>query len=198
MSRPLAGAGASGRTGPRSIVLIGPMGCGKTTVAGILGRLTGLPVIDTDEVVQRRTGRTIGDIFIDDGEPAFRAMEREAVAEALSGPAAVVALGGGAVLADATRTQLEQLRAGGGQVVFLDVDAKAASSRVGLGAGRPLLLGNPRATWLKLLEERRPLYERLAGVHQPTTDLTPDQVAERILHRGPSRLDPHRSGQEDS
>lgn len=160
-------------------VLIGPMGAGKSTVAAVLAARLGVEPADSDHLVERAAGKPVQQIFIDDGEPAFRALEREVVARLLGDASqAVVSLGGGAVLDPATQ---QDLRDCGAVVVFLDVPAAEASRRVGLGVGRPLLLGNPRATWIRLLEERRPTYEQVATVVVDTGGKSPEQVVEEIL-----------------
>lgn len=162
----------------RRIVLIGPPGAGKSTVGAILARRLDLPLVDTDALVEERTGRSIPDIFVDDGEAAFRALEREAVLDALREEGAVLSLGGGAVMQDAVA---EALRDEDLEVVFLDVTIADASSRVGFDASRPLLVVNPRASWTRLMNARRPTYESLAGLTVGTGGLTPEQVADAVL-----------------
>src|SRR5215470_7622752 len=122
---------AAGASGP-VCVLVGPPGAGKTTVGELVAAALGLTFRDTDADIVAAAGKPVSDIFVDDGEDAFRAMERAAVATALSTFDGVLALGGGAVLAPETR---ERLR-GGPPVVFLSVELSDAVSRVGLGAGR--------------------------------------------------------------
>lgn len=161
--------------GPR-VVLIGPMGAGKTTVAALLGEAWGVPVRDTDADVEAAEGRSVSDIFVDSGEAHFRALEAAAVAEALATCDGVLALGGGAVLDPATRAQLA-----GHPVVFLRVGLSDAVQRVGLGASRPLLLGNVRARVKALLDERTPVYESLATLVVDTDGRTPEDVAAEIL-----------------
>jgi shikimate kinase len=161
-------------TGPR-VVLVGPMGAGKTTVAGLLGEAWSLPVRDTDADIEAAQGRSISDIFVDDGEQAFRALEAAAVADAIAEHAGVLALGGGAVLDPATRDLLS-----GHPVVFLRVGLSDAVQRVGLGVGRPLLLGNVRARIKALLDERTPIYESVARLVVDTDDRTPQEVAAEI------------------
>lgn len=160
--------------GPR-VVLVGPMGAGKSTVAALLARAWGLPVRDTDTDIEQSSGRTIADIFVESGEEHFRALEATAVADALATHEGVLALGGGAVLDPATRSLLA-----GHRVVFLRVGLSEAVKRVGLGVGRPLLLGNVRSRIKTLLDERTPVYESVATVVVDTDDRTPDEVAAEI------------------
>ena len=149
---------------PPRVVLVGPMGAGKTTVAGLLGEAWDLPVRDTDADIESSTGREISDIFVESGEDHFRDLEAAAVAAALAEHDGVLALGGGAVLRPETRELLVGL-----PVVFLRVGLSDAVKRVGLGVGRPLLLGNVRSRIKALLDERTPVYESVA-VHSVDTD----------------------------
>lgn len=159
-----------------AVVLVGPPGAGKTTVGQLLAARWGVEFADTDDLVEARTGRVIADIFTSDGEDTFRALEREAVAEALESHAGVLALGGGAVLAEQTRAALA-----GHPVVLLSVGLAAGVRRTGLSTARPLLAGvNPRATFAALLAERLPVY-RAVAVHEIGTDQsTAEQVAEAV------------------
>jgi shikimate kinase len=156
---------------PRA-VLVGPPGAGKTTVGTLLASSLGVPFRDVDADIETTAGKPIPEIFIDDGEDHFRALERAAVADALSSFDGVLALGGGAILAEATRDLLT-----GHTVVYLSVELSDAVSRVGLGAGRPLLALNPRATLKYLLDQRRPLYEQVATVTIVTDGRTPEDIA---------------------
>jgi shikimate kinase len=165
--------------GPR-IVLVGPPGSGKTTVGAALADRWHLRLRDTDSDVEATAGKPISEIFVDDGEPAFRALERAAVAQAVAEHDGVLALGGGAVLDAGTQAVLARYAQGGGVVVFLDVTLAHAAPRVGLNQSRPLLLGNPRAQWLALMEARRPVYEAVASVRVLTDGLRPADVAEAI------------------
>lgn len=145
-------------------VLVGVMGAGKTTVGAAVAAELGVPFADTDSIIEERAGKPIPEIFVDDGEPAFRALERQVVAEALETYDGILALGGGAILDEGTRKLLA-----GHTVVFLSVGLTDAIKRVGLGAGRPLLAINPRATLKYLLDQRRPLYLEVAA-HTVATD----------------------------
>jgi shikimate kinase len=156
-------------------VLIGPPGAGKSTVGPLLAALLGSEFAETDAMVEAAAGKPVSDIFISDGEPAFRAMERDAVAWALEHHPGIVALGGGAVMDPQTRQRLARHR-----VVYLQTGFAAAVRRVGLDTPRPLLLGNPRGRMRELLGERFPVYEELARITVVTDDRDPQEIADEI------------------
>lgn len=156
-------------------VLIGPPGAGKSTIGRALADRLGVPFRDTDEDVEAAAGKPIGEIFIDDGEERFREFERAAVRAAVAEHAGVLALGGGAVLDPGTQRLLA-----GQTVVYLRVGLAAAVQRVGLAAARPLLVFNPRSQLRALMEERRPVYERLATVTADTDDRAPADIVDEI------------------
>ncbi|HWJ11561.1 MAG TPA: shikimate kinase [Nocardioides sp.] len=162
-------------TAPRA-VLIGTMGAGKSTVGRLVADQLGVDFADTDAVIEERAGKSVQEIFVDDGEPAFRALERTVVAEHLTGHDGVLSLGGGAVLDPATQALLAPHR-----VVFLRVGLAEAVKRVGLGVGRPLLLGNIRSRVKMLLDERTPVYEGLARIAVATDERTPEDVATEVV-----------------
>jgi shikimate kinase len=156
-------------------VLIGSMGAGKSSVGHALARKLGVAFRDTDEDIEARTGTTIADLFVSRGEPHFRALEVEAVRDALAEHAGVLALGGGAPMQPAIANLLA-----GHRVVFLDVGLAEAVRRVGLGTSRPLLLGNVRGQLRTRLEERRPVYEALALLTMRVDTATVDELATAI------------------
>jgi shikimate kinase len=157
-------------------VLVGAPGSGKTSTGQALAALLGVDFRDTDLDIEAAAGKLIPEIFVDEGEDHFRTLERDAVLAALGEFDGVLALGGGAILAESTRAALA-----GHTVVYLSVELTDAIRRVGLGAGRPLLAINPRATLKYLLDQRRPLYQEIAAHTVITDGRTPEQVAEEIL-----------------
>lgn len=156
-------------------VMVGPPGAGKSTVGRAVAERLGVPFADIDEIIEARAGKTVPEIFFDDGEDAFRVLEVETIAEVLETFVGVLALGGGAIMNEGTRTRLA-----GQTVVFLSVELADAVKRVGLGAGRPLLSINPRATLKFLLDQRRPLYASVATHTIKTDGRTPDEIASEI------------------
>jgi shikimate kinase len=160
------------------LVVIGPPGAGKSTVGRLVAERLGVPFVDTDDVVEARAGRTIPEIFVEDGEPTFRDLERAAAVDVLASADGVVSLGGGAVMDPRTEADLA-----GHSVVFLDVGIADAARRVGFGHGRPLLGINPRAQWTRLMQDRRAVYERVADFVVDTAGRGPDEVADDIVAR---------------
>ncbi|MER7053801.1 MULTISPECIES: shikimate kinase [unclassified Streptomyces] len=158
------------------IVLVGPMGVGKSTVGQLLAERLGVGYRDTDDDIVTGQGRAIADIFVDEGEAAFRALEKQAVRRALAEHDGVLALGGGAVLDADTRGLLA-----GQRVVYLSMEVEEAVRRTGLNAARPLLAVNPRRQWRELMEARRHLYEEVATAVVTTDGRTPEEVAQAAL-----------------
>jgi shikimate kinase len=157
------------------VVLVGPPGSGKTTVGAVLADLLGSRLHDTDAAIEAAQGRSVADIFVEDGEPAFRALERSEVARAVATEEGVIAVGGGAPVDPVTERALL-----GETVVFLDVGIADAAKRVGFDQSRPLLAVNPRASWVRLMNDRRPVYERVSTHRVDTAGRTPQDVAAEI------------------
>ncbi|MFJ9184386.1 3-dehydroquinate synthase [Streptomyces anulatus] len=158
------------------VVLVGPMGVGKSTVGELLAARLGTTYRDTDADVVAEAGKPIAEIFYDEGEEHFRALERRAVEAAVAGHTGVLSLGGGAVLDAATRELLA-----GRPVAYLSMDVDEAVRRVGLGAARPLLAVNPRRQWRELMDARSHLYEEVARTVVATDEHTPEEVAQAII-----------------
>ncbi|WP_328460020.1 shikimate kinase [Actinoplanes sp. NBC_00393] len=156
-------------------VVVGVMGAGKTTIGAAVAEALGVPFADTDTIIEQRAGKPIPEIFVDDGEAAFRLLERDVVASSLRDFGGILALGGGAILDDGTRKLLADHT-----VIYLSVELTDAIKRVGLGAGRPLLAINPRATLKYLLEQRRPLYLEVATHTIATDGREPDEIAAEV------------------
>ena len=159
------------------IILIGPPGAGKTSVGKALAKKLSLNFLDSDKVVEEKSGKSIPEIFITDGEPAFREMERAAVMDLIENQDGVIALGGGSVMDLEVSKRLLPMA----NVVFLDVSISNAAPRVGFNRDRPLLLGNPRQQWIALMEKRRSTYEALAKARVSTDNKKPVEVVEEIL-----------------
>ena len=159
------------------IILIGPMGSGKTTVGEELSQSFSLDFRDTDVMIVQQSGREISDIFIEDGEDEFRALEKIILRTALLEDETVLSLGGGACLSIDAQSAL---RATGSFIVYLKISLAQVSSRVGFNQGRPLLMGNPRAQWQNLMNERAPIYEGIASYICDVDGKSVDEIVSEI------------------
>ena len=160
------------------IILIGPMGSGKTTIGKSLAQKLSLEFRDTDSVIERREQKTVSQIFIEDGEDAFRAIEREVLKEELQGSDTVLALGGGAPISAEAQSALQ---ASESHVVYLDISLANVSPRIGFNRDRPLLLNNPRGQWQTLMEARRPIYESVADTVVDVNKRSQSEIVAQIL-----------------
>ena len=166
------------RVDDRQLALIGLSGTGKSTLAPLLAsRLGGRTVVDLDRVVERRFGRSTAELFATDGEGSFRSAESAALVEALQGPPAVIATGGGVVLAAENR---EALR-GSAVVVWLRADPSDLQERLdGTDEQRPLLGDDPAGALARLSAERTALYRSVADVEVDVGGVAPDTLADEI------------------
>ena len=155
------------------IVLIGAPGSGKSTVGVALAAHLQWPFIDTDALIELRESRKITDLFVDHGEEYFRSVEFETLKEVLQETSAVISLGGGAPISQQAQ---DAISSSNSTIVFLDVSLATAAPRVGFNRDRPLLLGNPRAQWQALSDQRRPIYEKLATQSIKVDDMTVEEI----------------------
>mgnify|MGYP000098926521 CR=1 FL=1 len=165
--------------GHQHLVLVGLMGVGKSTVARVLGERLGRRVVDTDAVIEATTGRTVRQIFAEDGEPAFRELETQVLLDALAEPEpVVVAAAGGVVLSERNRAALTDGRA---RVVWLVADTALLADRVRAGVHRPALDGDPAGTLRRMHEVREPLYREVADVVVGVDGRSVSDVVEAVL-----------------
>jgi shikimate kinase len=162
------------------LVLIGPPGCGKSTVGVALAQKLSIDFIDTDVAIEASYGHKISDIFVDKGEEFFRDLEFNVLGRSLMIENCVLSLGGGAPIA--ARAQ-ELLKSAKTPIFFLDVSLAVAAPRVGFNRDRPLLLGNPRAQWQSLAETRRPTYESLASFVIKVDAMSVEEVVDAIVSK---------------
>lgn len=167
-------------TPPKNIVLIGFMGCGKSTVGRELHHRLGYPLVDMDGVIEQRAGKPIRDIFADEGEPAFRDMESALLAELLAPeePRRIISTGGGVVAREENRALLRKL----GFVVWLHAPIEVILERTARNRDRPLLQGPEAAERARvLLAEREPWYAEAAHLQVDTDDLDFAEISTGIL-----------------
>lgn len=159
------------------VIFIGPPGSGKSSVGRALSRITHLSFSDTDSMIEEKVGKKISEIFVDDGEAFFREVEADVLASALENEKGILSLGGGSVMNSDSR---KLLRESGALIVFLEVGIGQAAPRIGFNQDRPMLLINPRQSWLKLMEERLPIYQELATMTISTDSKKAQEVASEI------------------
>jgi shikimate kinase len=162
----------------KSIVLIGPPGSGKSTVGKALARRLKRSFFDTDSMIEEKSQKKIGEIFVDQGEDEFRKIEFIVLQDVLQTPGSVISLGGGAPI---KKQSQELIAAANVFVVYLDISLASAAPRVGFNRDRPLLLGNPRAQWQTLNEIRRPIYQSLASMSIKVDDMKVEEIVSQIV-----------------
>jgi len=160
------------------VILLGAPGAGKSTVGALLARELKLAFVDTDKVVEKMAGKSVSQIFVDDGEEVFRALELEVLENQLQATDTVLSLGGGAPISPTAQTLLKKSKS---LTIFLDVSLSVAAPRVGFNRDRPLLLGNPRAQWQSLLDKRRPIYENVADYCVKVDALKANAIVTQIV-----------------
>ena len=163
---------------PPNLILIGPMGAGKSTVGAEVAKNLNLTFSDTDSLIEIDQGKSISDIFVEDGEAHFRLVEESIAIDAVKQEAGVLSLGGGAVMNLEVQRALKE---SGAKVIFLDISLSAVVPRIGFDTPRPLLMVNPRQRWNELMQERRPTYEALADLRVDVSELSVDQAVARII-----------------
>ena len=161
----------------KKIVLIGPPGAGKSSIGKALAKELNLNFVDSDSEIEKISHKKISEIFIEDGEPAFRLLEVDVVRRVLADFDGVISLGGGAPINPEIQEVLQDANY---PVVFIDVSIAQAATRIGFNKDRPLLLVNPRQQWISLMNDRRPIYEKLASQTISSDNQKPHEVAKQI------------------
>ena len=160
------------------VILIGPMGSGKTTIGQLVASKLGIAFRDTDHVIEGRAGKSVSDIFLEDGEDEFRILEKKVLRDELLSDDTVLALGGGAPISVDAQSAL---RAIASPVIYLDISLATVAPRIGFNRDRPLLLHNPRGQWQTLMEARRPIYESIADSVIDVNEKSESEIVTLIL-----------------
>jgi shikimate kinase len=160
------------------VILIGPMGSGKTTIGSLLAEKLGLNFRDTDHLIEEQEEKTVSQIFLDQGEDVFRAIEKRVLREELLTDGTVLSLGGGAPISIDAQSAL---RAIASHIIFLDISLSTVAPRIGFNRDRPLLLNNPRGQWQTLMEARRPIYEAIADTIINVDDKSEEEIVTIVL-----------------
>ena len=155
------------------VILIGPMGSGKTTIGSLLAQKLNLEFRDTDQIIEREEGKTVSQIFLDEGEDAFRVIEKRVLRQELLTDGTVLSLGGGAPISIDAQSALKAIAS---HILFLDISLSTVAPRIGFNRDRPLLLNNPRGQWQTLMEARRPIYEAIADTTINVDDKSEEEI----------------------
>ena len=161
----------------RNIVLVGFMGSGKTTVGKLIAEATGMTLLDMDSIIEERAGKTINEIFADEGEAHFRSLERDLVQELSATEGNIISTGGGIVLNNRNIADFEKT----GLVVCLLADAETVLDRVKHDSSRPLLAGDKESKIIELLESRKSLYESITHRIDTSGRPSPEPTAQEII-----------------
>jgi shikimate kinase len=154
------------------------MGSGKTTIGKSLALKLGLTFRDTDAVIEEQEAKSVSQIFIDEGEEAFRLIEKAVLRQELLSDDTVLALGGGAPMSIDAQSALRVINS---HVVYLDISLANVAPRIGFNRDRPLLLNNPRGQWQTLMEARRPIYESIADTVVDVNKKSQSEILSQIL-----------------
>jgi shikimate kinase len=160
------------------VILIGPMGSGKTAIGQLVASKLGIAFRDTDHVIEERAGKSVSDIFLEDGEDEFRILEKKVLRDELLSDDTVLALGGGAPISVDAQSAL---RAIASPVIYLDISLATVAPRIGFNRDRPLLLHNPRGQWQTLMEARRPIYESIADSVIDVNEKSESEIVTLVL-----------------
>jgi len=163
---------------PPRVILIGPMGSGKSTIGKSLANKLSLQFRDTDAVIEEQEKKTVSQIFIEDGEDAFRLIEKSVLRQELLTDDTVLALGGGAPISIDAQSALRAIKS---HVVYLDISLANVAPRIGFNRDRPLLLNNPRGQWQRLMEARRPIYESIADTIVDVNKRSQSEIVSQIM-----------------
>lgn len=166
---------------PPVAVLIGMPGAGKTRVGGEVAHMLGVRFTDSDEVIEQRAGMRITEYFSEYGEPRFRKLESQVIAELLHTAGGIVSLGGGAPMTEEVRRNLQAYIDRGGKVVYLQADPQEAMERARRGGNRPMLAGDADARWRSLYEQRDPVFKAVANMHVHTRGSSPQHAARKVM-----------------
>jgi shikimate kinase len=154
------------------------MGSGKTTIGKLIATHLNLPFRDTDQVIEEESGKSVSEIFLEDGEDSFRAIEKSVLRKELLSDDTILALGGGAPMSIDAQSAL---RAIASPVIYFDISLSSVAPRIGFNRDRPLLLNNPRGQWELLMQERRPIYESIADTVIDVNGKSEMDIVDEIL-----------------
>ena len=154
------------------------MGSGKTTIGKLIAIKLNLPFRDTDHIIEQENGKSVSEIFLEDGEDKFRALEKSVLRNELLSDDTILALGGGAPISIDAQSALKAIAS---PVIYFDISLASVAPRIGFNRDRPLLLNNPRGQWELLMQERRPIYEAIADKVIDVNAKSESDIVDEIL-----------------